>query len=107
MRLSVIYRGRALPLVWEVLGRARSSGAYERYEALLEAVLPLGPRGVKGVFLVERGVADTALLAHLRRLRWHFRIRSKAPFGSLVRGSRPARSKTFPSPPGARCFCPR
>ena len=36
MRISVIYRGRAIPLVWQVIEHASSSVAYETYRALLD-----------------------------------------------------------------------
>ena len=78
VRIAILYRGRAVPLVWQVLEHGSSSVAYEEYAALLGAIPPLLPLGVKVVFLADRGFADTALLAHLRRLRWHFRLRIKA-----------------------------
>ena len=36
VRLSVIYRGRAVPLVWCVLEHGSAAVAYEVYKALLE-----------------------------------------------------------------------
>jgi len=104
IRLSVIYRGRAVPLVWEVLGHSSSSVAYEAYAALLEAVPPLLPLGVRVVFLADRGFADTELLAHLRRLRWHFRIRIKASFGVHRLGQRPCKVEDFKLAPGRALF---
>jgi hypothetical protein len=41
LRISLIYRGRAVPLVWEVLEHGSSSVAYGAYADLLEAVPPL------------------------------------------------------------------
>jgi DDE family transposase len=89
IRLSVVYRGRAVPIVWEVIEHGSSSVTHAAYEALLEEVPPLLPAGVKVVFLADRGFADTELLAHLRRLGWHFRIRIKATF-SVIRPGQPA-----------------
>src|SRR5262245_36490724 len=80
VRLSVVYRGRAVPIAWEVIEHGSSRVTHAAYEALLEVVPPLLPAGVKVVFLADRGFADTDLLAHLRRLGWHFRIRIKATF---------------------------
>src|SRR5712692_7206764 len=88
MRVVLIYRGRAVPLVWQVLEHGSSSVAYEEHAALLDVVPPLFPLGVRVVFLADRGFADTALLAHLRRWRWHFRIRIKARFGVARPGHR-------------------
>jgi hypothetical protein len=87
IRLSVVYRGRAVPVVWDVIEHGSSSVPHEAYAALLDAVPVLLPAGIKVVFLADRGFADTALLAHLRRLGWHFRIRIKATF-SVVRPGR-------------------
>ena len=104
VRLSVISRGRALPVVWQVLEHGSSSVAYEAYVALLDAVPPLLPLGVRVVFLADRGFADTALLAHLRRLRWHFRIWIKARFGVARPGHRSCKVEAFPLAPGRALF---
>jgi Transposase DDE domain len=104
IRISIIYRGRAVPLVWEVVEHGSSSVAYEAYAALLDAVPPLLPLGVKVVFLADRGFADTALLAHLRRLRWHCRIRIKASFGVTRAGQQPCKVEDFPLAPGRAIF---
>jgi len=89
IRLSVVYRGRAVPVVWEVIEHGSSSVPHAAYEALLAAVPPLLPAESKVVFLADRGFADTELFAHLRRLGWHFRIRIKANF-SILRPGQPA-----------------
>jgi hypothetical protein len=77
IRLSVVYRGRAVPVMWEVIEHGSSSVTHAAYAALLDAVPALLPAGINVVFLADRGFADTALLAQLRRLGWHFRIRIK------------------------------
>lgn len=104
IRLSVIYRGRAVPLVWEVLGHSSSRVASEAYAALRAAVPPLFPLGVRVVFLADRGFAETELLAHLRRLRWHLRIRSKASCGVHRLGQRPCKVEDFKLAPGRALF---
>lgn len=43
VRISVIYRGRAVPLVWKVLKHRSSSIAYEVYKDLLDQVPQLLP----------------------------------------------------------------
>jgi len=104
LRISLVYRGRAVPLVWEVGEHGRSSVADEAYAALLDAVPPLLPPAVTVVFLADRGFADTHLVAHLRRLRWHFRRRSKASFGVTRVGPPPCKVEDFPLAPG-RAIC--
>jgi hypothetical protein len=104
IRLSVVYRGRAVPVVWEVLEHGSSRVTHAAYEALLDAVPPLLPAGVKVVFLADRGFADTELLAHLRRLGWHFRIRIKATFTVLRPGQPACKVEDFSLAPG-RALC--
>jgi hypothetical protein len=104
IRLSLVYRGRAVPVVWEVVKHGSSSVPHTAYEALLDAVPPLLPPGVKVVFLADRGFADTELMAHLRRLGWHFRIRIKANFGVQRAGHLPCKVEDFPLAPGRALF---
>ena len=104
IRLSLVYRGRAVPLVWEVVDHGSSSVPLTAYAALLDAVPPLLPVGVKVVFLADRGFADTELMAHLRRLGWHFRIRLKASFGVSRAGHSSCKVEDFPLAPGRALF---
>jgi len=104
IRLSVVYRGRAVPVVWEVIEHGSSSVPHEAYAALLEAVPALLPAGSKVVFLADRGFADTALLAHLRRLGWHFRIRIKATFSVVRPGQSVCKVEDFALAPGRALF---
>jgi hypothetical protein len=80
VRIAVIYRGRAIPLVWRVLEHHSSSISYAVYHDLLRQAAALLPRGCQVVFLADRGFADTALMAEVRRLGWHMRIRIKGNF---------------------------
>ncbi len=80
VRLSVVYRGRAIPLVWCVLAHGSATVAYEVYKELLDKAAQLLPRSCQVVFLADRGFADTQLLGHLKRLGWHFRMRIKSNF---------------------------
>jgi hypothetical protein len=104
IRLSVVYRGRAVPLVWEVIEHGSSSVTHAAYAALLDAVPALLPVGVKVVFLADRGFADTELFAHLQRLGWHFRIRIKASFSVLRPGQGVGKVEDFSLAPGRALF---
>jgi hypothetical protein len=104
IRLSVVYRGRAVPVVWAVIEHGSSSVTHAAYEALLDEVPALLPAGVKVVFLADRGFADTELLVHLRRLGWHFRIRIKASFSVLRPGQPPCKVEDFALAPGRALF---
>jgi hypothetical protein len=104
IRLSVVYRGRAVPVVWEVIEHGSSSVTHEAYAALLDAVPALLPAGVKVVFLADRGFADTDLMAHLQRLGWHFRIRIKATFSVGRPGQPLCKVEDFSLAPGRALF---
>jgi hypothetical protein len=80
VRISVIYRGRAIPIAWQVLEHSSSSVAYEKYQELLDTVDTLLPYPCQVVFLADRGFADTKLMTDLQRLGWHWRIRIKGNF---------------------------
>lgn len=81
VRLSLVYRGRAIPLVWKVIEHPSAMIAYAGYADLLDQLAQLlgGQRG-SVVVLADRGFADTDLMAHLSRLGWHWRIRLKSSF---------------------------
>lgn len=104
VRISVIYRGRAVPLVWQVLAQGSSSVAYEVYRELLAQAARLLPDPCQVVFLADRGFADTHLMGHLRRLGWHWRIRIKRSFWVYRGGHHRCRVKAIPLAAGQARF---
>jgi len=89
IRISVIYRGRAVPLAWEVIEHGSSSVAFETYRHLLDKAQTLLPLGCNIIFLADRGFADTTLMDYLTdTLHWHWRIRIKSSFQVYRRGQR-------------------
>lgn len=78
IRISLVYRGRAIPVMWKVIAHSSSTVAHSDYSKLLYAVATVLPAGVEVLFLADRGFADLALLKQLKRLNWHYRIRVKA-----------------------------
>jgi hypothetical protein len=80
IRLSLIYRGRAVPLTWKVIEHGSAAVSFEAYQDLLEEAKRRIPFACKVVFLADRGFADTQLMAHLTKMGWHFRIRIKSNF---------------------------
>jgi len=86
IRISVVYRGRAVPVVWKVIEHKSSTVGYEEYKELLDAAFKLVPMGVKVVFMADRGFADTELMEQVKELRWHFRIRIKTSFLIYYKG---------------------
>lgn len=78
MRLSVVYRGRAIPVIWRVLEHGSSSVKLSVYQDLLDKAARWLPAGRKVVFLADRGFGDHQLMNYLRNtLQWEFRIRLK------------------------------
>jgi hypothetical protein len=96
IRISVIYRGRAVPLVWKVLAHSSSSVAFEVYKDLLHKAAELLPLGCQVVFLADRGFADIDLLTELKRLGWHYRIRIKGSFWVYRHGYRRCQVNKIP-----------
>jgi hypothetical protein len=65
VRISRVYRGRAIPIVCKVLDHPSSRVAYAVDQELLETVAELLPFECPVVFTADRGVADTHLIDHL------------------------------------------
>jgi len=81
IRLSIIYRGRSIPLIWEVIEHSSSSVSLITYRHLLDKAYQMLSPNVRVVFLADRGFADTELMNYLSRvLQWDWRIRIKSSF---------------------------
>jgi len=104
IRLAVIYRGRAVPLVWCVLQHGSAQVAFDVYRELLERASLRLPRCARVVFLADRGFADTALMAYLQGLGWHWRIRIKRSFWLYRRGRRRCKVARLSVARGHACF---
>ncbi len=104
VRISIIYRGRAVPLVWKVLQHPSSSVAYAVYKDVLDKAATLLPLQCPVVFLADRGFADTHLMEQLRRLNWHWRIRIKRSFWIARHGRRPCKASRITLAPGEARF---
>jgi hypothetical protein len=90
IRVSVRYRGRAVPVGWRVIEHKSSSISFHVYEQLLRRVSRLLPINTKVRFLADRGFADTKLMDYLERnLGWHYRIHVKNDLWVLPPGKIP------------------
>jgi hypothetical protein len=94
--MAIVYRGRAVPLVWKLLEHPSSSVAYEVYQEMLEQVVELLPFGCTVVLTADRGFADTHRMAHLTRLGWHWRIRIKGSVWIYRHGQRRCKVNRIP-----------
>jgi hypothetical protein len=106
VRLSLVYRGRAVPIVWTVLEPSRSSVAYDVYKARLDKVAELLPCRCTVVLTADRGFADTHLMEHLTALGWHGRIRIKGSCWIYRDGKRQCQVNRIPLSPGKALFWP-
>jgi len=83
-RVALVYRGRAIPLVWQVYDCQSVMVAYARYRPLLEHVLTLLPPDSRVVLLGDRGFRTTEVMQWCADHKpWHFRLRLQA--AQLVR----------------------
>jgi len=78
VRISLIYRGRALPLAWSVLEQGSASVSFVNYAPILEEASRLLPRACQVILLADRGFVDVDLMQRAVRLGWHFTIRAKS-----------------------------
>lgn len=80
IRISVVFRGRAVPVAWKVIEHKSSTVSFAVYKELLDHAATLVPTDAYIVLQADRGFADTALMNHARKLGWHFQIRIKKSF---------------------------
>lgn len=85
--VSVIYRGRAIPLAWRVIRSQSTAVGFASYQPILREAAQVLPADAKVVLLADRGFADVALMRLARDLGWSFRIRIKGNFW-VSRGNR-------------------
>ncbi len=104
VRISLVDRGRAVPLVWIVVDHHSSRVAYEVYKSLLETVAALRPVPCRVVFTADRGCADIHLMHHLTGLGWHWRLRIKGSCWIDRHGQRHGQVNRMPWCPGQALF---
>ena len=79
IRVSIVYRGRAIPLAWEVICHSSASVGFSRYWKILEqARETLEGLNKRVILLADRGFMDVNLMRLCRRFNWRLRIRAKA-----------------------------
>ena len=78
LMLSVVYRGRALPIGWLVVSSPKGKGQLaEKYHlALLKQVQPLVPKGVQVVFVADGEYDGRRVLRRVSHYGWHYVCRS-------------------------------
>lgn len=78
LMLSVIYRGRALPIAWLVISAKKGHFSQERHIKLLSAIQELIPTGADVVFLGDGEFDGTELQAKLTDSDWKYACRTSS-----------------------------
>jgi hypothetical protein len=74
--VGLCYRGRTLPLVWQIMPN-RGATDFRTQITLLKEVLQLIPQKRNVVLLGDREFRSTSLMNFCKRRGWHFRLRLK------------------------------
>ena len=89
IRVSIVYRGRAVPIAWRVIKHGSAMVRFDEYKPVLDAAQALLPIGYKVVLLADRGFATTGLMAYCDEfLFWNWRIRCKSDYYIFRAGKR-------------------
>jgi hypothetical protein len=75
IRVSLIYRGRAIPLAWRALLRASTKVSFADYQPVLDQAFALIPEGMVVTLLADRGFVHEQLILYVRTHHWHIRLR--------------------------------
>lgn len=76
VRLAVVHRVRALPVVWRVLEHRSASVSFTQYQEMLYLACGRLSKRVKIVLLADRGFVHIELMPAMSTLLgWHYRIR--------------------------------
>jgi hypothetical protein len=108
IRVSIIYRGRAIPLAWLVIEHGSASVKFSVYrQILMRAAAQLPPGIKKVVLLADRGFADIQLMRLCNKLKWNFRIRIKKHFTVFWKNRKFSINDFIPTQPGKVRFLHR
>mgnify|MGYP000873751010 CR=1 FL=1 len=89
VRLSLCFRGRALPMCWKTFATRSHSVRYDWYVAVLDQALALIPEGCSVTLLGDRGFGHRRLMKWCKKAGWHYVLRLKADSIVVLRdGSR-------------------
>jgi len=78
IRLSLVYRGRAVPVAWRVMRHNSATVSYRDYRALLYQALLILPPGHRVVLLADRGFVHAQLIKFAHDHNWSYRLRAKS-----------------------------
>ena len=84
IHVSIIFGGRAIPLIWDIIEHKSASVAFEVYQPLLRKTGWLLRSSPDVMLLADRGFANKSLVEWLKAQGWHWGIR--VPSDVLVHG---------------------
>jgi len=87
VQLSLVWRGRAVPVAWKVSRHKSASVAFRDYRGVLGFAARL-LKGREVVLLADRGFIHAELLRWAKAVGWRYRIRCKRDVGLYLRGGR-------------------
>lgn len=98
--VSVLYRGTALPVAWQIVPANQAGAWLPHLLRLLRQLRPAVPSSLPVLVLADRGLWSPRLWKGLRGLGWHpvLRLRADATFAPFGQRRRPA--KTLVPGPG-------
>lgn len=103
--LGVVYRGRVIPIVQEIIEHNSASISFSHYQSLLDKASGYLPWHVKIVLLADRGFADTKLMNYVKNtLGWSYRIRIKNNLTLHRRGKKSIKLAQVGLRPGEALF---
>ncbi len=107
IHLSMLYRGRAIPLAWRALRHKSAQVSFAAYEPVLSQLGAIFPTNQMITLLADRGFAHEHLLAYLREHGFHFRLRLPSDTLVHLRGAWVVAVKSLCPPVGRARFAQR
>ena len=78
LMLSILYRGRALPLAWLVISAKKGHFSQEKHSKLLSAIQEFIPAGADVIFLGDGEFDGTELQTELTNFDWKYACRTSS-----------------------------
>jgi hypothetical protein len=104
IRVSLIYRGRAIPLAWRAIRFPSTKVSFAEYQPVLDQVYALIPEGMVVTLLADRGFVQGELLRYARDYNWHIRLRLTGNTIVHLPNHPPCQVRELCPPLGHACF---
>jgi hypothetical protein len=97
---SVLYRGSAIPVAWQVLPASQPGAWMPHVLRMLRQLRPAVPRGMRVLVLADRGLWSPRLWKRIRDLHWHPVLRLQDTIHFQPLGQRWRRARELVPGPG-------